>query len=398
MRSFDISVAIRPNILALEPYVCARDEYDEGILLDANENALGHSLPQDKEDDTNHPPPSQMAASFDLLDLHRYPSPSHLPLKQLICTLRNVPSPDNIFLGVGSDEVIDMLFRISCKPGNDRVLICPPTYGMYSVCAQVNDIAVEKVTLDAEDGKFAVKVDEVNSILSSASKSSFPIKLVFLCSPGNPTGTLIPLDDIRKILSNPDYQGLVVVDEAYIDFGEDGTSAVRLLVDEGWPNLVVMQTLSKGFGLAAIRLGIAYSTPALIRVLNAVKAPYNISTPTAALALRALSPSGLTLFRKNIATLNTNRSILQKALLEIPDVLRILGAGDANFLVVQIGRGGKPDNKRAKEVYTRMATDEKVVVRFRGNEHGCEACLRITVGTLEECERVVEKLTMLLKE
>ncbi|KAM0748574.1 histidinol-phosphate aminotransferase [Meredithblackwellia eburnea MCA 4105] len=385
---FDISKAIRPNVLALEPYRCARDDFDEGILLDANENALGHALPILNGDDT----------SFDSLDLHRYPSPTHIPIKQLVCTLRKVPSPDNIFFGVGSDEVIDLLFRITCAPGKDRVLVCPPTYGMYSVCAQVNDVEVVKVNLDVEEGKFAVKVDEVNKVLSSAAKSLNPIKLVFLCSPGNPTGTLIPLADIRAILSNPDFDGLVVVDEAYIDFSPEGSSAVKLLVEEGWDNLVIMQTLSKGFGLAAIRLGIAFSSPQIIQILNNIKAPYNISTPTASLALRALSPAGIAAFQKNIATLISNRETLKEGLLKLPDILAILDKGDANFLLTQVGSGGKPDNGKAKRIYTKMATDDKVVVRFRGNEYGCEACLRITVGTKEECEKVLERLAVLLKD
>ena len=175
MRSFFIEKAIRPNILALEPYVCARDEYDEGILLDANENALGHALPVSSADDSASllsPQASQevahscATASFDGLDLHRYPSPTHLPLKELICNLRNVPSPANIFLGVGSDECIDLLFRITCKPGHDRVLVCPPTYGMYAVCAQVNDVEVVKVPLDASAGRFSLRVDEVSSFNS----------------------------------------------------------------------------------------------------------------------------------------------------------------------------------------------------------------------------------------
>lgn len=221
--------------------------------------------------------------------MHRYPSPTHYDVKQRLCQLRNVPSVDHFFLGVGSDEVIDLLYRISCIPGKDRVLVCPPTYGMYGVCAQINDVEVVKVNLDVERGAFRPKVDEVrpfflsplatrgnrrtssvislsrnalnprtefpqiNRTLSEAASTPNPIKLVFLCSPGNPTGTLISLDDIRAVLSNPDYQGLVVVDEAYIDFAGEDKSAVRLLVEEGWSNLVVMQTLSKGFGLAAIR-------------------------------------------------------------------------------------------------------------------------------------------------
>lgn len=280
---FALDKAIRSNILALLPYRCARDDYSEGVLLDANENALGHALPPAAAPDAAD---AATDAPFDDLDLHRYPSPTHYDVKQRLCQLRNVPSVDNFFLGVGSDEVIDLLYRIACVPAKDRVLVCPPTYGMYGVCAQINDVEVVKVNLDVERGAFRPRVDEVrlvlsrcrepllcfsgrrstepalftcisplqiNRTLSEAASSPNPIKLVFLCSPGNPTGTLISLDDIRAVLSNPDYQGLVVVDEAYIDFAGADKSAVRLLVDEGWSNLVVMQTLSKGFGLAAIR-------------------------------------------------------------------------------------------------------------------------------------------------
>ncbi|BGP16963.1 hypothetical protein JCM10213_007409 [Rhodosporidiobolus nylandii] len=391
---FSLDKAIRKNVLALEPYRCARDDYSDGILLDANENALGHALPPTEQEGV------AIDTSFDSLDLNRYPSPTHYHIKQRLCELRGVPSVDNFFLGVGSDEAIDLLFRISCIPAKDRVLVCPPTYGMYGVCAQVNDVEVVKVPLKVDAGAFLPDVDEINRTLSAASKTDNPIKLTFLCSPGNPTGTLIPLDDVRKVLANPDYDGLVVVDEAYIDFADPSRdSAVKLLVEEGWSNLVVMQTLSKGFGLAAIRLGIAISSPPLIQILNNIKAPYNISTPTASLALRALSPSGIALFRQNITTLNAHRSWLKTALLATPGVIGILGAGHANFLMAQIGGAdGKPDNAKAKKAYLHLAETDKVVVRFRGNELGCEACLRITVGTKEECERVVERLRQFLEK
>lgn len=173
---FTLEYAIRSNILALEPYRCARDDYSEGILLDANENALGHALPSSSDDTIDDRKSSlhhsesldssfflSFQDSFDDLSLNRYPSPSHIPLKQLICNYRHVTSPDNVFLGVGSDEVIDLLFRISCVPGKDKVLICPPTYGMYAVCAKINDVAVVKVNLNTEGGAFTANVDEVNS-------------------------------------------------------------------------------------------------------------------------------------------------------------------------------------------------------------------------------------------
>jgi hypothetical protein len=157
---FSLDKAIRSNILALLPYRCARDDYSEGILLDANENALGHALP-----------PAATLAPFDDLDLHRYPSPTHYDVKQRLCQLRNVPSVDHFFLGVGSDEVIDLLYRITCVPGKDRVLVCPPTYGMYGVCAQINDVEVVKVNLDVEGGAFRPKVDEVSPFLTLYSRS-----------------------------------------------------------------------------------------------------------------------------------------------------------------------------------------------------------------------------------
>jgi len=272
---------------------------------------------------------------------------------------------------------------------------------MYKVSAQVNDVDVVKVDLNVEGGDFSLRVNEVNAALSAASKTDRPVKLTLLCSPGNPTGTTISLDDVRAVLSNPDYDGLVVVDEAYIDFAPEGSSAVKLLVEEGWDNLVIMQTLSKGFGLAAIRLGIAFASPPLIQVLNNIKAPYNVSSTTAALGMRAFSDEGLTLVHRNIETLKKNRTWLQDALLQLDDIIAILGAGHANFLMAQVSSREdrtKPDNVRAQKVYKRMAEDEKVVVRFRGTEVGCEGCLRITVGTRDECEAVVARLKQTFKE
>lgn len=265
---FDIESVIRPNILALQPYRCARDDYKEGVLLDANENALGHSLPTSS--------PAQIINDIDLLtsDLHRYPDPSHDEVKDRIAKLRGIPGPEYVFLGVGSDEVIDLLMRVCCAPTKDKILITPPTYGMYSVCAHVNDVPIVKVPLDVAGGAFQVQVDKVryphplflvlnhdlldllllynNSMQIHTAISADPsIKLIFLCSPGNPTGTLVPLAAISTICENPAYKGIVIVDEAYIDFSGEGVSACSLV--DKYANLVVMQTLSKSFGLAAIR-------------------------------------------------------------------------------------------------------------------------------------------------
>lgn len=260
---FKLENLIRPNILSLEPYRCARDDYQSGILLDANENSLGHSLPP-KSVIPHNPGTSNGATSVqsseadDPLSLNRYPDPGLFGIKDSLAQLRGVPNDKFVFLGVGSDEVLDLVQRVCCRPGKDKILICPPTYGMYSVCAAVNDLEVVKVPLIVEGGKFALDVDAVNKKLSEDPD----IKITFICSPGNPTGTLIPPSEVKKVLDNENYKGLVVVDEAYIDFAEEEkrmgkrpadevVSAVSLVHEYG--NVMVTQTLSKAFGLAAIR-------------------------------------------------------------------------------------------------------------------------------------------------
>ncbi|KAI0634783.1 histidinol-phosphate aminotransferase [Trametes polyzona] len=396
---FDIEKVIRPNILALHPYRCARDDYSEGILLDANENALGHSIP----------PASSSTLDPELqptlgLNLHRYPSPTHDSIKQRIAEIRGLPGPEYIFLGVGSDEVIDLLIRVCVSPGREKILITPPTYGMYSVCAQVNDVGVVKVPLElsgdagegGERGRFSLKVDEVKKAVSADPS----IKLIFLCSPGNPTGTLIPLSSIRELLEYEDFKGIVIVDEAYIDFADEKASAVSLVKE--YANLCVTQTLSKSFGLAAIRLGIAFAHPALVQILMNTKAPYNISTPTAALAHSALSPSAVSLMKEKVAQLVKSRGELLRGLAELAPLGLgpSIGGNDANFVMVPVlakDGSGQPDNTRAQRIYKTLAESEGVVVRFRGNEPGCTACLRITIGSEDENKVVLQKLGELLK-
>lgn len=273
---FKLEEIIRPNILSLKPYRCARDDYQEGILLDANENSLGHSLPagsyipHSAHVTTNAngsvPGAGEKAAvtpitgtgSDDPLSLHRYPDPSLYDIKPTLAKLRNVDSEHNVFLGVGSDEILDLIQRVAAAPGKDEILICPPTYGMYSVCAAVNDLKVVSVPLVTNEGAFSLDTEKVCETLASNPR----IKLVFLCSPGNPTGTLLSLDSIRTVLDCSSFKGLVVVDEAYIDFAEEEqrigvrdaskpVSAVALT--KQYANVIVTQTLSKSFGLAAIR-------------------------------------------------------------------------------------------------------------------------------------------------
>ncbi|EST09379.1 Aminotransferase, class I/classII [Kalmanozyma brasiliensis GHG001] len=407
---FKLENLIRPNILSLEPYRCARDDYQSGILLDANENSLGHSLPPNSviphnPGSSNGATPVQSTEADDPLSLNRYPDPGLFGIKDAVAELRGVPNDAFVFLGVGSDEVLDLVQRVCCRPGKDKILICPPTYGMYSVCAAVNDLEVVKVPLITEGGKFALDVEAVNKKLAEDPD----IKIAFICSPGNPTGTLIPPIDVRQVLDNPAFKGLVVVDEAYIDFAEEEkrmgkrpaeeiVSAVSLVHE--YQNLMVTQTLSKAFGLAAIRLGIAFAQPPLVQIMNNTKAPYNISSPTAHLASLALSTKGIAQMRENVQTLIRNRDQLISALQTLPGAGAILGANEANFVLVQmldLETRSKPDNDVAQMVYKRMAEEMGLVVRNRAKDLGCAGCLRITVGTEEENKRCIELMKGLLE-
>ncbi|KAJ6444418.1 histidinol-phosphate aminotransferase [Purpureocillium lavendulum] len=395
MSPFSLETCARPNILALQPYRCARDDYkDDGtnVLLDANENAYGPSMARQDAG-------AASLAGLDPLGLHRYPDPHQRELKQLLCDLRNTHAhtprditPDNLFVGVGSDEAIDALLRCFCVPGTDRILTCPPTYGMYSVSAQVNDVAIVKVPLlPAPD--FALDVPAVLDALSNEPN----IKIAYLCSPGNPTGSLLAKSDVERILAHPTWNGIVVVDEAYIDFAPETASLAELVAD--YPNLVVMQTLSKAFGMAGIRLGAAFTSAPVARLLNSLKAPYNISSPTSALAAYALGPDGLSVMRANRQRIVAQRERLIRELPLIPGVGRLRGGKESNFLLFEmLNAAGRPDNAVALAVYERLAETKGVVVRFRGKEHGCEGCLRITVGTEDEVTRLLESLRRQLSE
>lgn len=404
MSPFNLATCARPNILALEPYRCARDDYaDDGhnVLLDANENAYGPPL----DADTAAAALEDAAAAgtggapkIDLLGLHRYPDPHQRDLKQLLCDLRNDSSngppltPDHLFVGVGSDEAIDALLRAFCHPGRDTILVCPPTYGMYSVSAAVNDVGLVRVPLLPAPG-FQIDVPAVLSALDDAERNH--VKLVYLCSPGNPTGALLAPADVERVLAHPTFNGLVVLDEAYVDFaqGPDGRAASLAPWAARHPNLVVLQTLSKAFGLAGIRVGAAFCAPEVARLLNSLKAPYNVSAPASALAAHALRPAGLAAARRNAARLLGQRDRLAAELPRIPGVGRLRGGTGANFLLYEmLGPDGAPDNVTALAVYEALAERRHVIVRFRGREHGCLGCLRITVGTEEENTRFLEAL------
>lgn len=302
-------------------------------------------------------------------------------------------TPENLFVGVGSDEAIDALLRAFCTPGKDKILTCPPTYGMYSVSAQVNDVEVVKVPLDVENG-FNAQSDKINAKLSEDPN----IKLVYLCSPGNPTANLVRKQDVQAVLEHPTWNGVVVLDEAYIDFSPEGSSLAEWVAE--WPNLVVMQTLSKAFGLAGIRLGAAFTSPEIAKLLNSLKAPYNISNPTSQLAMQALQPQNLKVMHQNRASILKQRERMLAEMPEIPGVGRFLGGRESNFLLVEMlsKPAGKASNEVALQVYERLAETRGVVVRFRGKEVGCLGCLRVTVGTEQEVTRFLTELRSVLDD
>jgi histidinol-phosphate aminotransferase len=318
----------------------------------------------------------------DFLGLNRYPDPHQEQLKLSFCRIRNTHThtskdlkPENLFCGVGSDEAIDALLRCFCVPGKDKILTCPPTYGMYTVSAEVNDVKVVHVPLNVDDG-FSLQPEKINEALSKDQN----IKMVYVCSPGNPTASLIRKEDVQQILEHPTFNGLVIMDEAYIDFAPEGSSLAEWVLE--WPNLVVMQTLSKAFGLAGIRLGVAFAAPEVAALLNNVKGPYNISSPTSAIATAALEEHSLTVMRNNRAKILKQRDRMLRELPKIPGIGRFLGGTDSNFLLVEfLNRDNRPDNATAFAVYEMMAGARGVVFRFRGKELGCTGCCRITVSS-----------------
>ncbi|KAK9479410.1 pyridoxal phosphate-dependent transferase [Lipomyces japonicus] len=403
--AFNLRTLVRPNILVLEPYRCARDDYKTGVLLDANENAYGPSV-------LNSVVSQDPTFSSDLIaGLHRYPDPHQEEVKQKICDLRNAStapltsssqlssklkplSSENLYVGVGSDECIDTLIRCFAAPGRQKLLTCPPTYGMYAVAAQVNDVKVVKVNLELGTKGFPVRVGAVLDELSADPD----ITLVYLCSPGNPTASLVSPGVVEKILAHPTWNGIVVADEAYIDFAPDGSSLAPWVTK--YDNLVVLQTLSKAFGMAGIRLGVAYASAAVARILNNVKAPYNISSPTSELALKALSTAGLATMRTNIAAILEQRNRLVIELAKIGGVGEFIGGDDANFLLFRVldKPDGQPSSPVALKLYERLAQTKGVVIRFRGKEPGCEGGLRVTIGTKEENDVLLAKFAETLAQ
>ncbi|HET8864959.1 MAG TPA: histidinol-phosphate transaminase [Gracilimonas sp.] len=346
MKKRNINSLVRENILNLKPYRSARDDFDSGVLLDANENSFGAPFADDME-------------------LNRYPMPHQDELREKISAFRGL-SKKNVFVGVGSDEAIDLLFRIFCRPGKDRVIVNPPTYGMYKVSASINDVAVDEVLLTES---FQLQPEKIIKAIRPETK------LIFICSPNNPTGNSMDVSDIVKILEG--FDGIVVVDEAYIDFSIQGSLANNIT---DFKNLVVLQTMSKSFGLAGIRLGIALADPEVISYMMKVKAPYNVNKLTSVKANLAFS--NIDHITKNIKAILAERERVIGKLVTFKEVEKIYPT-DANFVMFRI--------EDALNVYKELA-EKGVIIRYRGNEPNCENCLRLTVGTASENDRFFRAL------
>jgi len=343
---FNLNDLVRPNIAQLTPYSSARDEYsgEAKVFLDANENSLGSPLPK---------------------WYNRYPDPHQVPVKNKLAVVKGITA-EHIFLGNGSDECIDLLYRSFCIPSKDNVIICPPTYGMYEVSAHINDIELKKIPLLPS---FQLNLVEIEQAIDSNTK------LIWICSPNNPTGNSINRIDIETILNN--FKGIVIIDEAYINFSKQ-KSFVQELTE--YPNLVVLQTFSKAWGLAGLRLGMAFASTAIIEVLNRVKPPYNINQSTQELALKALEEVGQV--NDMIRLLVDMRDALADVFNLMPTVQEVYPS-DANFLLVKI--------KDARKVYEFLLT-KGIVLRDRSNVQLCNDCLRITVGSEHDNTILVEAM------
>ncbi len=343
---FNLDQLTRANIKKLTPYSSARDEFsgEAKVFLDANENSLGSPL---------------------LKWYNRYPDPHQQLIKQKLSAVKGI-LPEHIFLGNGSDECIDILFRCFCEPGKDNVIICPPTYGMYEVSAHINDIDIRKAPLLPD---FQLDLVHLENLIDANTK------IIWLCSPNNPTGNSLNRTDIEMVLNN--FNGIVVIDEAYINFARQKSFVQEL---KEYPNLVVLQTLSKAWGLAGLRLGMAFASQAIIEVMNKVKPPYNINQATQELVLKALEEVGQV--NDMIKLLVDMREALAEVFISMPTVETVYPS-DANFILVKIAE--------ARKVYEFLLT-KGIVLRDRSNVQLCDNCLRITVGTEQENTQLVDAM------
>lgn len=341
-----LEALVRPHILGLTPYSSARDEYSgkDGIFLDANENAFGSVIDE---------------------PYNRYPDPYQHQVKLKISRLKKI-DPEQIFLGNGSDEPIDLLVRMFCAPGRDNIIVMPPTYDMYSVCAAIQEVEVRSIPLG---DNYEMDVEKV---LKAADANT---KIIFICSPNNPTGNSFQSKSVERILS--EFEGITVIDEAYIDFSA-GKGYLHHLNHHD--NLVILQTLSKAWGLAGLRLGMAFGTKRIIQILNKIKFPYNLSEATQKLALKALNFEN----RKTemVKAILDQRSYLERELGQLPYVEKIFPS-DANFLLVKF--------REASRVFQYLL-ERNIIVRNRSKLVLCENALRITTGTSEENAALISQL------
>jgi len=338
---------IRPTIKALKPYSSARDEFQgvsaDMVFLDANENPFENGV-------------------------NRYPDPHQNALKTLLSKIKKVPT-DNMMLGNGSDEILDLIFRMFCEPYVDNVIILPPTYGMYEVLADLNAVETIKVPLS---GNFQPEIDTILNVSNSKSK------ILFLCAPNNPTGNSFSNADVENLIKK--FGGIVVIDEAYIDFSEKRSWLDRL---SEFPNLIITQTLSKAYGMAGIRLGICYASAEIITVLNTIKPPYNVNVLTQNKAIESLR--NVDLVKNQIDEILKERTYLIDELNKINFISKIYPS-DANFILIKVDDA----NKRYHQLISKG-----LVIRNRTNQHGCENCLRITVGTSAENKQLLKILKQL---
>lgn len=339
---------IRPSIKSLKPYASARDEFkgnkEHLTFLDANENPFENGI-------------------------NRYPDPQQKELKAVISKLKNIPV-EQILLGNGSDEVLDLLIRMFCEPNIDNILILPPTYGMYEVLANINAVEVLKINLS--ESAFQPQNTAVLNIANGNSK------ILFLCSPNNPTGNSFEADRVEFLLKN--FKGIVVIDEAYIDFSNEESWLSRL---KEFPNLVVVQTLSKAYGMAGIRLGMCFASEAIIATLNKIKPPYNINELTQISAIEQLQKADLV--QSQIMSLINERELLVRSLEQVAFIKKIYPS-NTNFVMIKVDDA----SKRYQQLI-----ENGIVIRNRTTQPLCENCLRLTIGTTEENMKLIETLKQL---
>jgi len=349
----DYKKYILPHIWNLKPYSSARDEFKgtEGIFLDANENPIGSGLEE---------------------DFNRYPDPLQWQIKSQIAKIKNC-STDEIFLGNGSDEAIDLLIRMTCTPDSSSIIVCPPTYGMYEVSASINNVPLIKVNLTSE---YQLNIDSILKTIDSTTR------LLFICSPNNPTGNLMKREDIYKILDS--FQtGFVVIDEAYIDFSNEPSFIQEL---DKFPQLIVLQTLSKAYGLASLRLGMEFANPTIIDLFNKIKPPYNIGGATQRLVQKALVNTQFV--TESIQQLKINKEKLINDLKHIKGVSNIFHS-DANFILVKF--------IRAQELFDYLIS-QKIIARNRSNVELCNDSIRITIGLESENKELIQKIKLFYTE